>query len=58
MNTVEFTLTLQPTPEELETMFSDTVYVVPTVLYGDGEIVLAAWDLIFVVTAPETPLLP
>ena len=58
MNVVEFTLTLQPTPEELETMFSDTVYVVPTVLYGDGEIVLAAWDLIFVISAPETPLTP
>jgi len=52
LNTVSFELTLQPTPDELASMFSDTVYVVPTVLYGDGEVVLAAWDLIFVITAP------
>jgi hypothetical protein len=58
LNTVQFTLTLQPTPEELATMFSDTVYVVPTVLYGDGEVILAAWDLIFVIEAPTVPLMP
>jgi hypothetical protein len=39
-------------------MFSDTVYVVPTVLYGDGEVILAAWDLIFVIEAPTVPLMP
>ena len=58
LNTVEFTLTLSPSPTELETMFSDTVYVVPTILYGDSEVILAAWDLVFVVTAPDAPLLP
>jgi hypothetical protein len=58
LNVVEFTLTLMPSPSELETMFSDTVYIVPTILYGDEEVILAAWDLVFVVTAPETPLTP
>ncbi len=58
LSTAVFTLTLTPSPEELETMFSDTVYIVPTILYGDGEVILAAWDLVFVVTAPETPLTP
>ncbi len=58
MNEVQFTLTLSPSPAELETMFSDTVYVVPTILYGDSEVILAAWDLVFVVTAPDSPLLP
>jgi hypothetical protein len=57
MNTVSFTLTLYPTPEEAATIFSDTVYVVPTTLYGDGEIILAYWDLIFVIEA-TTPFLP
>ena len=50
LNTVTFTFTLQPTPATAATMFSDTVYEVPTVLYGDGAVVLATWNLIFVVT--------
>ncbi len=50
MNTVQFTLTVEPTPSELVSMFSDTLYIVPTTLYGDGEAVLATWDLIFVVS--------
>ena len=50
LNTVIFTFTLEPTPSAAATMFSDTVYEVPTVLYGDGQIVLATWNLIFVVT--------
>jgi hypothetical protein len=56
LNTVSFTLTLEPTPETLSTMWSDTVFVVPTVLYGDGAVVLATWDLIFVVeVTPPAP---
>ena len=50
LNTVTFTLTLEPTPDELASMFSDTVYVVPTTLYGDGSVILAQWDLVFVVS--------
>jgi hypothetical protein len=50
LNTVTFTLTLEPTPDTLASMWSDTVFVVPTTLYGDGEVILAQWDLIFVVT--------
>ena len=50
LNTVTFTLTLEPSPTELASMFSDTVYVVPTTLYGDGEIILAQWDLNFLVS--------
>ena len=50
LNTVTFTLTLQPSSEELESMWSDTVYTVPTTLYGDGSVILAQWDLIFVVS--------
>ncbi len=50
LNTVSFTVTIEPEPTELVSMFSDTVYIVPTTLYGDGEVVLATWDLIFVVT--------
>ncbi len=57
MNTVSFDLTLTPTPEAAASIFSDTVYVVPTVLYGDGEVILAYWDLVFVITA-STPMLP
>ncbi len=49
LNTVTFTLTLEPTPAELATIFSDTVFTVPTTLYGDGDVILAEWDLIFVV---------
>jgi hypothetical protein len=51
LNTVTFTLTLEPTPEAATTMFSDTIYNVPVVLYGDGEVVLAEWLLSFVVQA-------
>jgi hypothetical protein len=49
LGTVTFTLTLEPTPEEAATLFSDTVYNVPVVLYGDGSVVLAEWLLSFVV---------
>ena len=49
MNTVDFTLTLNPDVGSGTTMFSDTVYVVPTTLLGDGSVILAEWDLIFVV---------
>ena len=48
--TVTFTLTLEPTPDALTSMFSDTVYIVPTTLYGDGEVILAQWNLNFLVT--------
>ena len=51
LNTVSFTLTLAPDTSGGASMFSDTVYVVPTTLYGNGTVVLATWDLIFVVTA-------
>jgi hypothetical protein len=50
MNSVSFTLTLEPSPDSLVSMFSDTVYVVPTTLYGDGEVILAQWNLNFLVT--------
>ena len=50
LNTVEFTLTLQPTPAEAATIFSDRVYVVPTTLYGDGEVVLWQGDLSFLIS--------
>ncbi len=52
LNTVTFTLSLAPDEASGVSMFSDTVYVVPTTLYGDGSVVLAQWDLIFTVTAP------
>ena len=51
LNTVTFALTLSPDAGSGTSMFSDTIYVVPTTLYGDGTIVLAQWDLIFVVTS-------
>ncbi len=50
LNTVTFSFTLEPTPAAAATMFSDTVYEVPVVLYGNGQVVLANWNLIFVVT--------
>jgi hypothetical protein len=50
LNTVTFTITLTPTPGALATMFSDTVYVVPVTLLGDGGVVLQQWDLSFVVS--------
>jgi len=56
MSTVEFTITLEPTPATAATLFSDQVFVVPTTLLGDGAVVLAEWDLVFTVT--PTPLLP
>ena len=49
-NTVTFTITLEPTPAELATMFSDTVYAVPVTLLGDGGVVLAQWTLSFLVS--------
>ena len=51
LNTVSFTLTLNPDAGTGTTMFSDTVFVVPTTLYGNGTVILAEWDLIFVVTS-------
>jgi hypothetical protein len=51
MNVVNFTLTLSPQASTDVTMFSDTVWVIPTTLYGDGAVILAQWDLIFVVTS-------
>ena len=55
LNTVTFTITLEPTPDALATMFSDTVFVVPTTLLGDGGVVLAEWDLSFVVSMTGAP---
>jgi hypothetical protein len=57
LNTVTFTLELTPELPEGATIFSDIVYTVPTTLLGDGEVVLAQWDLIFVVSPPP-PMLP
>jgi len=51
MNVVNFTLTLSPEATTDVTMFSDTVWVIPSTLYGDGQVILAEWDLIFVVTS-------
>ncbi len=51
LNTVSFTLTLNPDAATGASMFSDTIFTVPTTLYGDGTVILAQWDLIFVVTA-------
>ena len=50
LNTVTFTLTLEPTPDAMATMFSDTVIVVPVTLYGDGAVVLAQWDVSFLIS--------
>jgi hypothetical protein len=52
LNTVSFTLSLAPDTASGVSMFSNSVYIVPTTLYGDGSVVLAQWDLIFTVTAP------
>ena len=51
MSTVSFDVTLTPDSSTPVSMYSDTLFVVPTTLYGDGSVVLATWDLIFVVTA-------
>ncbi|MCO4768666.1 MAG: hypothetical protein KDA24_01455, partial [Deltaproteobacteria bacterium] len=51
LNSVDFTLTLTPDAATGASMFSDTIFVVPTTLYGDGTVILAQWDLIFVVTS-------
>lgn len=51
LNTVSFTLTLNPDAGTGPTMFSDSIYIVPTTLYGDGTVILAQWDLVFVVTS-------
>jgi hypothetical protein len=51
LNTVSFTFTLEPDTDAIS-MFSDTVFVVPTVLYGDGSVILAEWDLVFLVSPP------
>jgi hypothetical protein len=50
LNTVDFTITIEPSPMTLATMFSDTAFIVPTTLYGDGSVILAQWDLVFLVT--------
>ena len=52
LNTVSFTFTLSPDFTSGVSMFSNSIYIVPTTLYGDGTVVLATWDLIFTVTAP------
>ncbi|MEE2829350.1 MAG: thrombospondin type 3 repeat-containing protein [Myxococcota bacterium] len=49
-NVVNFTLTLEPETSSDVTMFSDTIWVIPTTLYGDGEVILAEVDLIFIVS--------
>ena len=49
-NEVTFTLTIEPDSTAVVSMFSDIVYVVPTVLYGDGTVILAQWDLVFVIS--------
>ncbi len=54
LNTVDFTITLEPSPMTLATMFSDTAFIVPTTLYGDGSVVLAEWDLVFLVTVSSS----
>jgi hypothetical protein len=56
LNSVTFTFSLEPAVvEDGASMFSDSVYVVPTTLYGDGGVVLATWELSFVVTPPDAP---
>ena len=50
LNTVTFTLTLEPTPDTMASMFSDTVFEVPVTLYGDGSVILAQWDVSFLVS--------
>ena len=55
LNTIEFELTLQPTPLEASTLFSDTVYVVPTQILGDGEVVLWEGDLSFLIPGAVAP---
>ena len=50
-NTVTFTVTLQPTPLTASTIFSDTVFIVPTTLLGDGEVILWQGDLSFLIEA-------
>ena len=34
-------------------MFSDTAFIVPTTLYGAGSVILAQWDLVFLVSVLE-----
>lgn len=58
LNTVTFTLTLEPDGAERVSMWSDTVLVVSTELLGDGTIPLATLDLVLAVTAPPMSLLP
>jgi hypothetical protein len=57
MNNVEFTMTLTPDVGTAPTMFSSTVWTVPTTLYGtsgpgSAPVILAQWELVFVVTPP------
>jgi hypothetical protein len=56
-STVNFTMTLTPDVGTPPTMFSSTVWTVPTTLYGNNgggsaNIILAQWELVFVVTPP------
>ena len=53
-NTVQFTVTIAPDGTAGPSVFSNTVYMVPTTLYGDDGVILAEWDLSFVVT-PSAP---
>jgi len=58
LNTVDFTITIEPDASTLATMFSDTAFVVPTTLYGDGSVILGQWDLVFLVTVTSTTSSP
>jgi len=57
LNNVSFTMTLTPDVGTPATMFSSTVWTVPTTLYGTSgpgtaPVILAQWELVFVVTPP------
>ena len=54
LNTVDFTITIEPDASTLATMFSDTAFVVPTTLYGDGSVILGQWDLVFLVSVTSS----
>ena len=50
-NEISFTITLEPVSGGGPSMFSDSVYTVPTTLRGDDDVILAEWDLVFVVSS-------
>jgi len=58
LNTVDFTVTIEPDPSTLATMFSDTAFIVPTTLYGDGSVILGQWDLVILVTVDASSATP